>query len=93
MRIIVDIGVNKTRYLIRKYQIDARIMVKKRIKWKEILIGEVSRNDDVSNLLVLISLIRLGVEWRRGVIWQWIIVWSRMLEVRRVSESRNSRPW
>jgi hypothetical protein len=47
MRIIVEIGVNRTRYLIRKYQIDARIIVEKRIKEKEI-----SRNEKVSILLI-----------------------------------------
>ena len=70
IRIIVDIGVNKTRYLIRKYQIDPRINVRKRITCDEILIGDASRKDDVSNPFAfncaadILSLTRLGVEWR-----------------------------
>ncbi len=80
IRIIVDIGVNKIRYLIRKYQIDPRMIVIKRIKCDEIFIGDASRNDDVSNPFAFIysgvipSLIRFGVECRRVLIWQWIVV-------------------
>ncbi len=63
-RIIVDIGVNKTRYLIRKYHTEPRSNVKKSIKCDEIFIGDVSKNDDASNPCVedIPSFIRLGVE-------------------------------
>lgn len=73
---IVDIGVNRIRYLTRKYQINPSINVKIRIKYDETLIGDVSSIDNVSNPLVFVcavdisSLIRLVVETPRVLIWQ-----------------------
>jgi hypothetical protein len=42
IRIMVEIGVNKTRYLIRKYHIEPRSNVKNNVKCEEIWIGDVS---------------------------------------------------
>ncbi len=39
---MVEIGVNKTRYLIRKYHIEPRSNVKNNVKCDEIWIGDVS---------------------------------------------------
>jgi len=52
MRITVDIGENRTRYLIRKYHINPRIRVNKRMKCDEIFTGDESISVDVSNLFL-----------------------------------------
>lgn len=79
-KIIVDIGVNKYRYLTRMYHINPSIMVITNKKLGEILIGDVSIND-VSKLFEFIcpddklSLTGFdGVESLRVVIWQCITV-------------------
>jgi hypothetical protein len=50
IRITVDIGEKRTRYLIRKYQINPRINDNKRTKCEEIFTGDVSINADGSKV-------------------------------------------
>jgi hypothetical protein len=50
IRITVDIGEKRTRYLIRKYQINPRIKDNKRTKCEEIFTGDVSINADGSKV-------------------------------------------
>jgi hypothetical protein len=50
MRIIVEIGENSARYLIRKYQTNPSINDSRRTKCEEIFTGDASMNAEVSKL-------------------------------------------